>query len=78
MPITIYSTPSCPYCTMAKEYFAQKGVAFNEVNVAGDREKAREMFFKSGQLGVPVIEINGKIITGFDRRAIDSALGLPH
>lgn len=72
--IKIYTTPTCPYCKMAKEYFKSKNLQYEEYNVAADRAKVQEMVEKSGQLGVPTIEINGKIIVGFDRRAIDEAL----
>lgn len=72
--IKIYTTPTCPYCKMAKEYFKSKGLAYEEYNVVADKAKAQEMVEKSGQLGVPTIEINGKIIVGFDRQAISQAL----
>ncbi len=72
--ITVYSTTFCPYCKMAKEYLTQKGVAFKDVNVQEDDVAAAEMIRKSGQMGVPVLDIDGKIIVGFDRGAIDEAL----
>jgi len=72
--ITVYSTTVCPYCKMAKEYLAQKGVDFKDINVQEDEEAAAEMIRKTGQMGVPVIDINGTIIVGFDRTAIDEAL----
>lgn len=72
--ITVYSTTVCPYCKMAKEYLAQKGVDFKDINVQEDEEAAAEMIRKTGQIGVPVIDINGTIIVGFDRTAIDEAL----
>lgn len=72
----VYSTPTCPYCKMAKEYFDEKGVAYEEVNVAADPARADEMVRKSGQMGVPVIDIDGTIIVGFDKAKINSALGL--
>lgn len=75
-PVKIYSTPSCVYCRLAKDFFRQNNVKFEEFNVAEDTEKAREMIEKSGQQGVPVIDINGAIIVGFDRLAIKEALGL--
>ncbi|MEK7084495.1 MAG: glutaredoxin domain-containing protein [Patescibacteria group bacterium] len=76
MSIFIYSTPTCPYCKQAKEYLAEKKIPFQEINVADDLGKQREMIEKSGQLGVPVIDINGTIIIGFDKAKIDRALGL--
>ncbi len=74
MSVTIYSTPTCGYCHMAKEYFKSRDVKYEEHDVSVDREAAQEMVNKSGQMGVPVIEINGKIIVGFDRPNIDHAL----
>lgn len=66
MTVKIYTTPSCPYCQMAKSFFREKGVEFQEINVAEDRESLLEMVEKSGQMGVPVIEIDGEIVVGFD------------
>lgn len=72
--VTIYSTNTCPYCVMAKDYFKEKGVEFVEKNVQVDHAAAKEMVEKTHQLGVPVIDIDGTIILGFDRGAIDKAL----
>lgn len=72
--ITIYSTTHCPYCKMAKEYLSQHNIEFKDVNVEEDDEAASEMIRKSGQMGVPVIDIDGTIIVGFDRGAIDDVL----
>ncbi len=74
MSVTLYSTPSCVYCRMAKDYFRQSGIAFTEYNVAADRAKADEMVRKSGQMGVPVIDINGSVIIGFNKPEIDKAM----
>lgn len=74
--VTIYSTPTCQYCKMAKAYFKEKGVEYTEYDVAADPSKAEEMINKSGQMGVPVIDINGNITVGFDKPAIDEQLGL--
>jgi glutaredoxin 3 len=73
--ITVYSTPTCPYCHMLKDFLHEKGVKFKDVNVATDQKAAREMIAKSGQMGVPQTEINGKVIVGFDRDAIEEELG---
>jgi glutaredoxin 3 len=70
----VYSTPLCPYCTLAKRYLESKSVEVEEIDVSRDHAAAHEMVHKSGQTGVPVIEINGRIIVGFDRQAIDEAL----
>jgi glutaredoxin 3 len=63
--VTIYSTPTCPYCVYAKQFFAQRGVAITDIDVSVDRVAASEMVKKSGQMGVPVIDIEGNIIVGF-------------
>ena len=73
--VKIYSTIHCPYCKMAKDYFAKNSVEFKDYNVEADDDVLAEMVKKSGQLGVPVIDINGTIIVGFDRQAIEHALG---
>ena len=73
--VTVYSTSSCPYCVMAKSYLNGKGVKYDDVDVSTDRRRAIEMIKKSGQMGVPVLEIKGRIIVGFDKGAIDAALG---
>ena len=73
--VTVYSTPTCPYCHQAKDYLTQKGVAFADLNVATDLEARNEMVRKSGQLGVPVIEVDGQVIIGFNRTKLDELLG---
>ena len=72
--IIVYSTPTCVYCKMAKEYFTANGFAYTEYNVAEDDAKRDEMVTKSGQLGVPVIDIDGKIFVGFNKTEIVAAL----
>lgn len=72
--IIIYSTTHCPYCVYAKDFFKQKGLQFEDYNVSEDREKAREMITKSGQMGVPVIDINGKVIVGFQPELFESLI----
>lgn len=74
--VIIYSTPTCPYCHMAKEYFTANNVKYQDINVAADHKAAQDMIKKSGQMGVPVIDIDGTIIVGFDKPAIKKALGL--
>jgi len=74
--ITIYSTPSCVYCNMAKTFFKANNVAFTDFNVAADLAKRKEMIEKTGQMGVPVIDIGGQIVVGFDEPKIKNALGL--
>ncbi len=74
--IKIYTTPSCHYCKMAKEYFKSKNLTWEEYDVSADMAKQKEMIDKTGQFGVPVIEIDGKVILGFDRTKINEYLGL--
>jgi glutaredoxin-like YruB-family protein len=74
MSVTVYSTPSCPYCTMVKNHLKKKQVPFDDVDVSRDQRRAEEMIRKSGQMGVPVVDINGKILVGFRPSEIDSAL----
>ena len=74
--IVIYTTPWCSYCKMAKEYFKSKGLTWEEYDVMSDIPKREEMVKKSGQLGVPVIEIDGKMVIGFDRPKINEYLGV--
>lgn len=74
--VVIYSTPTCHFCHMAKDYFDEKGVKYTDYNVMEDLEKRQEMVEKSGQMGVPVIMIGGEIIVGFDQPRINSLLGL--
>ncbi len=72
--VTIYSTPTCPWCHKAKQYLSEKEIPFTEVNVAEDQAMAEEMVRKSGQMAVPMIDIDGKIIVGFDKEKIDKLL----
>ncbi|HLC37034.1 MAG TPA: glutaredoxin family protein [archaeon] len=74
--VIIYSTSTCPYCEMAKEFFKKHKVKYTEFNVGEDHDKAREMIEKSGQQGVPVIDIGGQIVIGFDKEALMKALGI--
>ncbi|MCX8178451.1 MAG: thioredoxin family protein [Candidatus Aenigmarchaeota archaeon] len=71
MEVKIYTTSTCPYCEMAKKYFKSKNIDFEEINVQDNPEAAVELIEKSGQMGVPVIEIDKKIIIGFNRSAIE-------
>ncbi|MDZ7838392.1 MAG: Uxx-star family glutaredoxin-like (seleno)protein [Actinomycetota bacterium] len=73
--ILIYSTNTCPYCKQAKDYIKSKGVDYQEIDVSSSRKKLEEMIEKSGQMGVPVIDIGGKVVVGFDKKKIDRLLG---
>ncbi|MBI2449941.1 MAG: glutathione S-transferase N-terminal domain-containing protein [Candidatus Nealsonbacteria bacterium] len=72
--IKIYSTPTCPYCVTLKEFLKERDIAFEDANVAQDAQAREEMIHKSGQMGVPVIDIDGEIIIGFDREKISKIL----
>jgi glutaredoxin-like YruB-family protein len=72
----VYSTPTCPYCKMAKQYFDDNNVEYEDIDVSKDEKKAEEMVKKSGQMGVPVIEIGDQIIVGFDKEELAKVLGL--
>jgi glutaredoxin-like YruB-family protein len=74
MDVKIYSTPTCPYCTMAKKYLDTKNISYEEYDVSVDKNAASDMVSKSGQRGVPVLDIDGNIIVGFDKDRIDSLI----
>ncbi|HIG97334.1 MAG TPA: NrdH-redoxin [Candidatus Aenigmarchaeota archaeon] len=74
MTVKIYTTTHCPYCVQAKDFFKKNNVKYTEINVEEDEASAEEMIEKSGQMGVPVIDINGQIIVGFNKPAIEKAL----
>jgi glutaredoxin 3 len=73
--ITIYSADWCAFCHAAKDYLDKKGIKFTEKNVEENQEYMQESVTKSGQMGIPVLDIDGEIIVGFDRARIDAALG---
>ena len=72
--VKVYSTKTCPWCIKLKEYLKEKKIEFEDIDVGADQKAAEEMVKKSGQMGVPVIDINGKIIVGFDKEEIEKAL----
>ena len=74
MEIKVYSTPTCPYCKLAKEYFASKDIAFQDIDVSINKAALDEMIKLSGQMGVPVISIGGEVTVGFDKARIESLL----
>ena len=75
-PVTIYTTPTCHFCHMAKEYFAENKVPFTEHDVARDLEKRKEMVQKSGQMGVPVIMVGDQLVVGFDKERLQELLAV--
>ena len=74
--VIVFSTPTCSFCNMAKKYFHEKGIKFKDVDVSRDPIAARDMIRRSGQPGIPVIDIGGKIVVGFDRAKINKYLGI--
>ena len=74
--VLIYTTPTCVYCKMTKEFFQEHGITYTEYNVALDEQKRSEMLEKSGQMGVPVIDIDGEIVVGFDEGRLKTLLGV--
>lgn len=76
MTIKIYTTPTCVYCAMAKEFLKEHDIPYQEINVAVGGPALQEMIQKSGQMGVPVIEVDGKIMVGFDRKVLAKLVGV--
>ncbi|MGE5291749.1 MAG: glutaredoxin family protein [Micromonosporaceae bacterium] len=74
--VLVFTTPSCPWCRRAKQYLREQRVPFREVDVSRDAAAARDLVRRTGQMGVPVIQIDGRPIVGFDRPQIDRLLGL--
>ena len=74
--VKIYTTPSCVYCKMTKEFFKANEVQYQELDVASDVQAREEMIQKSGQFGVPVIDVNGNLVIGFDKARLSELLGL--
>jgi glutaredoxin-like YruB-family protein len=76
MKPTVYSTPTCPFCKQLKAYLEEKNIEFTDIDVSADQEKAQEMIQKSGQMGVPVLEVGGDVVVGFDKKKVDELLKL--
>ena len=74
--VKVYSTPICPFCVRAKQFLKDNAVSFEDIDVSINHDAAQEMIKKSGQMGVPVIDIEGEMIVGFDKDKIKKALGL--
>lgn len=74
--ITIYTTPSCVYCKMTKDFFKEHNVEYEEKDVSADEAALQEMVKKSGQLGVPVVDVDGKIVVGFDKATLRTLVGV--
>ena len=76
MTVKVYTTNVCPYCIVAKDFLKQHNIEYEEINVQENHEAAKEMIEKSGQMGVPVLDIDGKIIIGFNKEEIEKALNI--
>lgn len=74
--VLVFTTPTCPWCQRAKSYLRSKSIPFKEVDVSRDQQAARDLVRRTGQMGVPVIEIDGRAVVGFDQRQVDRLLGL--
>lgn len=74
--VTIYTTPTCVYCKMTKEFFKENKVEYSEKNVAEDAAAREEMIQKSGQMGVPVVDVDGQYVVGFDKAKLSELLGI--
>ncbi|HIH14768.1 MAG: glutaredoxin-like protein, YruB-family [archaeon GW2011_AR17] len=74
--ITIYSTPICPYCVQLKNYLKEQGFKYTDIDVSRDHKKAEEMIEKSGQMGVPVADIDGQIVIGFNKEKVKKLLSI--
>ena len=74
--VVIYSTPTCHFCQMTKEFFKENNIEYTDYNVGEDAEKRKEMIEKSGQMGVPVIFIDDDMMIGFDKEKLSNALGI--
>lgn len=74
--VTVYSTPTCPFCIRAKQFLKDNNIEFTDYDVGSDKVKAQEMVKRSGQMGVPVIDIDGTLIVGFDKDKIKESLGI--
>lgn len=74
--VTVYSTPTCPYCIRAKQFLKDNNIQFEDIDVSADQAAGQKMVEKSGQMSVPVLDIDGEIIVGFDKGKITQALGI--
>jgi len=74
--VKIYSTPTCPYCKMVKQFLTENNIQFEDIDVAANQTAAQEMISRSGQMGVPVIDVDGQLVIGFDKGKLKKLLGL--
>ncbi len=74
--VLVYTTPTCPWCNKAKSFLRERKISYKEIDVSRDRKAAEDLVRRSGQMGVPVIEIDNQIVIGFDQRRVEKLLGL--
>jgi len=74
--VKVYSTPTCPYCVTLKEFLKSKEIDFEDIDVSKDMEAQKDMIERSGQMGVPVVDIDGEMVIGFDRERISKLLDI--
>ncbi len=74
MTIRLYTTPTCPYCRLVKDFLKEKQLSFEEIDVTSDHKSVQEMVKLSGQMGVPVVDIDGKIIVGWNKAALEETI----
>jgi len=74
--VKVYSTPTCPWCIRAKQFLKENNIDFQNIDVSSDQQAVNDLMQKSGQMGVPVLDIEGEIIVGFDKDRINQSLGL--
>ncbi len=74
--VLVFTTPTCPWCSRAKSFLRESKIPYKEIDVSKDRRAAADLVKRSGQMGVPVIEIDGRIVIGFDQKKISQLLGL--
>lgn len=72
--VTVYTTPTCSYCQLTKRYLQSQGVQYREVDVSADEDAAKDLVLRTGQFGVPVIDVGGDLVIGFDRRRLEELL----
>jgi len=75
--VKIYSTPNCPYCKLTKQFLTENNILFEDIDVSVNQLAAQEMISRSGQMGVPVVDIDGQLVVGFDKNKIKQLLNLP-
>ncbi len=74
--VKIFTTPACPFCFVLKQFFKERNIEFEEIDVSEDEKAREEVIKKSGQMSAPIVEINGEFVVGFDKKKICNLLGI--